>query len=108
MDFPRGDLMFRPVMTKTGKSVEFQFEDKIITAIDGDNVAAALLKAGKIQFRTAKKRDMRGPYCMMGVCFECLVEIGGRPNQQACQAMIRDGMQIRRQQAPDLDGDFEG
>ena len=45
MDFPRGDLMFRPVMTKTGKPVEFQFEDEIITAIDGDNVAAALLKA---------------------------------------------------------------
>jgi len=44
----------------------------------------------------------------MGVCFECLVEIDGRPNQQACQAMIRDGMQIRRQQAPDLDGDLKG
>ena len=40
MDFPRGDLMFRSVMTKTGKPVEFQFEDEIITAIDGDNVAA--------------------------------------------------------------------
>ena len=100
--------MFRPVMTKTGKPVEFKFEDEIITAIDGDNVAAALLKAGKIQFRTAKKYDTRGPYCMMGVCFECLVEIDGRPNQQACQAMIRDGMQIRRQQAPDLDSDLEG
>ena len=44
----------------------------------------------------------------MGVCFECLVEIDGRPNQQACQAIIRDGMQIRRQQAPDLDGEYEG
>ena len=105
---PRGDLMFRPVMTTIGKPVEFQYEDEIITAIDGDNVAAALLKAGKIQFRTAKKHDTRGPYCMMGVCFECLVEIDGRPNQQACQAMISDGMQIRRQQAPDLDSDFEG
>ena len=100
--------MFRSVMTKTGKPVEIQFEDEIITAIDGDNLAAALLKAGKIQFRTAKKHDTRGPYCMMGVCFECLVEIDGRPNQQACQAVIRDGMQIRRQEAPDLDGEYEG
>ena len=108
MNFPIGDLMFRPVMTTTGKPVECQYEDEIVTAIDGDNVAAALLKAGKIQFRTAKKDDMRGPYCMMGVCFECLVEIDGKPNQQACQAMIRDGMQIRRQRAPDLDGNFEG
>ena len=49
MDFPRGDLMFRPVMTKTGKPVEFHFEDEIITAIDGDNVASALLKADSTQ-----------------------------------------------------------
>ena len=108
MGFPRGGLMFKPTTTETGTPVKFYFEDEMMTAIDGDNVAAALLKAGKIQFRTAKKHDTRGPYCMMGVCFECLVEIDGRSNQQACQAMIRDGMQIRRQQAPDVDGDNEG
>ena len=33
MDFLRGDLMFRLVMSKIGKLVEFQFED-------GDNVSA--------------------------------------------------------------------
>ena len=26
----------------------------------------------------------RGPFCMMGVCFDCLVEIDGLPNRQAC------------------------
>ena len=108
MGFPRGGLMFKPTTTETGTPVKFHFEDEMMTAIDGDNVAAALLRAGKIQFRTAKKNDLRGPYCMMGVCFECLVEIDGKANQQACQTMICDGMQIRRQRALNLDGDIRG
>jgi predicted molibdopterin-dependent oxidoreductase YjgC len=35
---------------------------------------------------------------MMGVCFECLMEIDGVPNRQACQVRVADGMRIRRQQ----------
>ncbi|MFK7881449.1 (2Fe-2S)-binding protein [Roseobacter sp.] len=38
----------------------------------------------------------RAAFCMMGVCFECLVEIDGVPNQQACVVKVRDGMQINR------------
>jgi len=26
----------------------------------------------------------RGPYCMMGICFDCLAEIDGMPNRQSC------------------------
>jgi predicted molibdopterin-dependent oxidoreductase YjgC len=35
---------------------------------------------------------------MMGVCFDCLVVIDGRPNQQACMVTVRDGMRVERQQ----------
>ncbi len=41
--------------------------------------------------------DRRGPFCMMGVCFECLVTINGAPNQQACLTLVADGMRISRQ-----------
>jgi NADH dehydrogenase/NADH:ubiquinone oxidoreductase subunit G len=34
---------------------------------------------------------------MMGVCFECLVEIDGVPNQQACMTPVRSGMRIKLQ-----------
>jgi predicted molibdopterin-dependent oxidoreductase YjgC len=34
---------------------------------------------------------------MMGVCFECLVEIDGSPNHQACMTTVRDGMSIKIQ-----------
>ncbi|TMH00649.1 MAG: hypothetical protein E6H67_18945, partial [Betaproteobacteria bacterium] len=35
---------------------------------------------------------------MMGICFDCLVVIDGRPNQQSCMIPAHDGMQIERQQ----------
>ena len=34
---------------------------------------------------------------MMGVCFDCLMEIDGVPNQQACMVPVAEGMAIRRQ-----------
>jgi hypothetical protein len=34
---------------------------------------------------------------MMGVCFECLVEIDGVPARQSCIVTVQDGMQVRRQ-----------
>jgi D-hydroxyproline dehydrogenase subunit gamma len=40
----------------------------------------------------------RAPYCMMGVCFECLMEIDGIANRQACMVRVRPGMRITRQQ----------
>ena len=92
--------MFKSIMPENGRVVHFQFDGEAITAFDGDNLAAALLRAGKVKFRTAAEDDPRGPYCMMGVCFECLVEIDGRPNQQACQITVHDGMIVQRQNAP--------
>jgi len=100
--------MFKSTMPENGKIVHLHFDGEAITAFDGDNLAAALLRAGKTQFRTAVKNDPRGPYCMMGVCFECLVEIDGRPNQQACQIIVRDGMTIHRQSAPNSAGKASG
>ena len=92
--------MFKSTMPQNGKIVHLHFGGEAVTAFDGDNLAAALLRAGKVQFRTAAKNDPRGPYCMMGICFECLVEIDGRPNQQACQITVHDGMIVQRQNAP--------
>ena len=64
----------------------------------GDTVAAALLFNGVRTFRTTpvSGRD-RGPFCLMGTCFDCLVEIDGHPNRQACLAPLTDGMVVRMQ-----------
>lgn len=91
--------MFRRV--EDGSSlpgVAFVFDGSPIAARPGDSVAAALLTAGVTVFRAAPASGAaRGPYCLMGACFECLVEIDGVPNRQACLVPVRDGMTVRHQ-----------
>jgi len=80
-------------------TVTVQFEGRSLSVPAGISVAAALLSQQAEPFRTTPvSAAPRAPYCMMGVCFECLVEIDGRPSRQSCLATVRDGMVIRRQQ----------
>ena len=61
----------------------------------GDTVAAALLAAGFGAFRaTAVSGAPRGPFCMMGACFDCVVTVDGQRNVQACLARVADGMKV--------------
>lgn len=81
-----------------GATLRLEFEGRTILARPGDTVAAALLAGGITGFReTPVSGAPRGPYCMMGVCFECMVEIDGAGNRQACMIPAADGMVIRRQ-----------
>jgi len=78
--------------------VNIQIDGKATRAREGDSVAAALLAAGLRSCRTTPiSGKPRAPFCMMGVCYECLVEINGVPNRQSCQITVQEGMQIRRQ-----------
>ncbi len=90
--------MFKRIVT-VNREISFRFEDRTIIAAENDTVAAALLGSGIVDFReSAESVKPRGPYCMIGNCFDCLVEIDGVPNLQACRAQVREGMQVRRQQ----------
>lgn len=85
--------------TEQDRSVRILFEDESIEARLGDSVAAALLCADIVWTRaTPVSGARRAPFCMMGVCFDCLVEIDGVPNRQACMIEVREGMRVRRQQ----------
>lgn len=59
--------------------------------------AARLLHGGGATRHTALSGEARAPYCMMGVCFECLMEINGEPNQQGCLVIVSEGMRINTQ-----------
>ena len=79
-------------------TVAFDFEGTTLLARDGETVAAALLAAGIASWRTTPVFGAeRGPWCLMGICFDCLVEIDGTANRQACMVAIKPGMKIRRQ-----------
>lgn len=79
--------------------IDISFNDQPLRVPGGRSVAAALLAAGIDRFRaTPVSGAPRAPYCMMGACFECLVEIDGVPSRQSCMVTVRDGMRIRSQE----------
>src|SRR5438552_971912 len=78
--------------------VTFLLDGKARKARDTDSVAAAMLAAGVDSCRTTPQSGApRGPYCMMGVCFDCLVTIDGVGNRQGCLVRVREGMQVQMQ-----------
>ncbi len=76
--------MFRRLpdtLLRTAPAVTIHIDGRAFVARAGDSVAAALLAAGRAACRsTAVSGSPRGPFCLMGACFDCLVEIDGRPN----------------------------
>ncbi len=90
--------MFRRLPDDPRAAVTIELDGEPLTAQAGDTVAAAMLTAGVGHTRTTPVGGKpRLPYCMMGVCFDCLMEIDGMPNRQACLVRVRDGMKVRRQ-----------
>ncbi len=62
-------------------------------------IAAAMLANGSDACRTSQVSGApRGPYCMMGVCFDCLVEVDGVPSVQGCMTPVCEGMRVRSMQ----------
>jgi predicted molibdopterin-dependent oxidoreductase YjgC len=91
--------MFRRLPEAGAASVPLTIDGSAVMARAGDSVAGTLIGAGLTTCRTTPvSGSPRGPFCMMGVCFDCMVEIDGRPNQQACMIEVRAGMRVARQE----------
>lgn len=89
--------MFRALATGRVNPIRFRFDGQEHEAPSGISVAAAILTVSRSNRRSPLSDEPRGPYCMMGVCFECLVCIDGEPNRQACMVTLREGMHIETQ-----------
>lgn len=91
--------LFQCLPGGTAPTVTIQYQGEPLQVPAGVTLAAALLAAGVQTFRTTPVTGApRAPYCMMGVCFDCLVEVDGVPNRQACLMTVRDGMRVCQQQ----------
>ena len=76
----------------------FHFEGRKIYFEQGMSIAAALLCYGIKDFRqTQVLRKSRGPFCMMGSCFDCLLIIDGIGNQQGCMRLAEQGIIVKRE-----------
>ena len=90
--------MFRTRPDARPATVEVIVEGAPVLVPEGASAAAAVLIAGYAAIReTAVSGAPRGPLCLMGVCFDCLAEIDGVANRQACMVTVAPGMRIARQ-----------
>jgi glycine/D-amino acid oxidase-like deaminating enzyme/bacterioferritin-associated ferredoxin len=76
-------------------AVRFHYDGRELDALPGETVAAALAAADVVAMRQTRSGAPRGPFCGMGVCFDCLVTVNGRPSQRACLTKVEAGMEVR-------------
>ncbi len=90
--------MFRRIDGDDRAEIEIFVEGTSVQARAGDTVSVALLASGRdVRRDTAVSGAKRLPYCMMGVCFDCLVVVDGVPGTRACMTWVREGMVVSRQ-----------
>lgn len=101
--------LFRRLADDEQTSLTVFFDGQPIVAREGETVAAALLAAGIDSFRTTPVRQVpRGPHCMIGACFDCLLRIDGEANRQGCMTPVRQGMQVEAMEPVRSVGDANG
>jgi predicted molibdopterin-dependent oxidoreductase YjgC len=90
--------MFRKLHELTLGSVTIEIDGVPAMAEQGETVAAVLLRQTEYWSRlNPVTGSKRAPYCMMGVCFECLAEVDGVASIQTCLKPVCDGMRVVRQ-----------
>ena len=71
-----------------------------VYALTGQSVAATLVQAGIWRFhRHPISGEPRGPYCGMGVCFECELNIDGL-TRRACLVEVQASMAVTTMEEP--------
>jgi predicted molibdopterin-dependent oxidoreductase YjgC len=87
--------MFKRLEQHSRRPVRIMVDGASVEAFEGDTVSAALLASGRdVRRETPVSGAPRLPYCMMGVCFDCLVTIDGIGNRQGCLTPVAEGMRI--------------
>jgi len=75
--------------------VELSINGQAVSVAPGTTVWAAMALADQRITRQAPLTEKpRSAYCAMGVCFECMVEVDGMPNRQACLTEVQPGMEV--------------
>ncbi len=70
-----------------------------MTARSGETIAAALLGAGIVSWRTTRSGGRpRGVFCGIGMCFDCLVVVDGEGGQRACLRLAEPGAVVTTQE----------
>ncbi len=84
---------------KRGKPVNFTFNDREISAFEGETIAAALHAAGvRVLSHSHNLKRPRGFFCAIGNCSSCLMKVNGAYNVRICVTPVREGDQVEMQE----------
>lgn len=88
--------MFKPMTAVTvSRVVDIFVDGKMIYAQEGESLAIALMHAGVTPFRhTPVSGAPRSPLCLMGACFDCLIQLDGQANVQSCMVRVKAGARV--------------
>lgn len=90
--------MFKQLPDDAGDKVRVFLNGEAIDVAKGISAAAVALSHNLPFTRTTPvSGSKRAPFCMMGVCYECLMVIDGKPNSRACATYVEEGMRIDTQ-----------
>ncbi|HEV2675146.1 MAG TPA: (2Fe-2S)-binding protein [Aliidongia sp.] len=91
--------MFRKLHDPGADGVTIYIDGEAVAAEAGESLAAVMLRQSAPWTRTTPvSGSPRAPYCLMGVCFECLAEVDGIASMQTCLTPVKAGMRVVRQQ----------
>ena len=80
---------------RRGAAFTITVDGREVPAFEGETVAAAMIAAGLVRFRTDSVGRERGLFCNMGTCCECLVRIGDPGRRvRACLTEAGPGMEV--------------
>jgi len=83
-----------PVLERN--TIQFTFEGKAYTGLEGDMISSALFANGITVFGTHERDSAaKGIYCANGQCSECMVIADGSP-VKACMTELSEGMDIQQ------------
>ncbi|HWK73736.1 MAG TPA: (2Fe-2S)-binding protein [Povalibacter sp.] len=79
--------------------VTIHVNDTEILAYEGESLATALFANGWLIMSRDASGRARSPYCNMGVCFDCMVDVvdaaGSCSRVRACMTVVRPGVRIK-------------
>ena len=93
-------ILEHPILGRqdTGKTVAITVDNKIIKAMEGEMVLAALLAVGiRVNRFTRRYNQPRGLFCGIGQCTDCVMIVNGIPNVRTCVTPVEEGMVIETQ-----------
>ncbi|HUR01936.1 MAG TPA: (2Fe-2S)-binding protein [Nonomuraea sp.] len=74
---------------------QITIDGRAVPVEPGQTIGAALHAAGVRSWRTTRFGGRpRGLFCGIGVCFDCLITVNGRPPERACLLEARPGDEV--------------